>query len=263
MPESALPRDYRRQTHDSLPSTNASAFAAARDGESSGLWVTAGMQTEGRGRRGRAWVTQRGNLAASLLLIDPSPAAVAPTISFVAGVALHQAVIDLAGPMAVERLKLKWPNDLLVDRLKVAGVSVDGDKLADGRFAVVVGWGVNCVSHPEAGVVHPAGDLAGCGIPLDAESLFGRLAARMADEIVRWDRGSGFGAIRSAWLTRSAGIGEAIRVNLPGRSVDGQFQELDALGRLVLARPDGTRETFSAGDVFFPRGEGQPVGRIS
>jgi BirA family biotin operon repressor/biotin-[acetyl-CoA-carboxylase] ligase len=85
----------------------------------------------------------------------------------------------------------------------------------------------------------------------------------MADEIVRWDRGSGFGAIRSAWLTRSAGIGEAIRVNLPGRSVDGQFQELDALGRLVLARPDGTRETFSAGDVFFPRGEGQPVGRIS
>jgi BirA family biotin operon repressor/biotin-[acetyl-CoA-carboxylase] ligase len=256
----ALPPGYRRQAFDSLPSTNTYAFAAARDGEPSGLWVTAALQTEGRGRRGRSWVTERGNLAASLLLIDSSPMDVAPTISFVAGVALHQAVVDLSGPMVVERLALKWPNDLLLDDLKVGGISVDGEKLPDGRFVVVIGWGVNCVDHPTNHVVHEAGDFASCGIVLGAEDLFARLSERMAEEIERWNRGKGFGSIRKAWLSRSAGIGEPIRVNLPDRAIDGEFEALDEGGRLVLIRNDGVREVISAGEIFFGRREGQTVG---
>jgi len=249
----ALPAGFRREAFASLPSTNSAALASARSGAASGLWVTAAEQTAGRGRRGRPWQSGRGNLAASLLLVDPAPPATVATISFVAGVALHQAVVDLAGPAAADRLKLKWPNDLLLDRLKVAGISVEGDKLASGELAVVIGVGVNCRSHPESGTTHPASDLAARGLSVEAEALFERLAAGMAEELLGWDRGNNFAATRSAWLARSLGLGEPIRVNLTARTIDGRFDTLDAEGRLVVTRSDGARELITAGDVFFGR----------
>ena len=245
-----LPGGYRREHHDSLPSTNARALAAARAGEPGGLWVTAGRQTEGKGRRGRGWETEMGNLAASLLLIDPAPPEIAATISFVTALALHQAVLDVAGPAVAERLALKWPNDLLLDRLKVAGILIEGERLPSGQFAVIVGIGVNCISHPEVTGGHAAGDFAGRGLPLDAETLFDRLAIRMAVELPVWDRGNGFTVIREAWLARAVGVGEPVRVNLAAGSIDGRFEALDDAGRLVLLRGDGRRETVGAGDVF-------------
>jgi BirA family biotin operon repressor/biotin-[acetyl-CoA-carboxylase] ligase len=246
----ALPPGFRYQSHQSLPSTSAKAFELARAGEASGLWITAAEQTAGKGRRGRSWMTGGGNLAASLLLVDPAPPAVAATISFVAGVALYQAVVDVAGPALAERVALKWPNDLLLDRQKVAGILVEGEKLAGDRFAVVVGVGVNCVAHPEIAGAVVVTDFAARGIAMEAEALFARLMHRMAEEIVRWNAGNGFAAIRAAWLVRCSGLGEAIRVNLAGRIVDGRFEDLDDNGRLVLVRTSGARETFSAGDVF-------------
>jgi BirA family transcriptional regulator, biotin operon repressor / biotin---[acetyl-CoA-carboxylase] ligase len=249
----ALPAGYRREAFASLPSTNGAALAGARSGAASGLWVTAAEQTAGRGRRGRPWQSGPGNLAASLLLVDPAPPATVATISFVAGVALHQAVVDLAGPAAADRLKLKWPNDLLLDRLKVAGISVEGDKLVTGKLALVIGIGVNCRSHPENGTTHPASDFAARGLPVEAEALFERLAARLAEELMRWDQGSNFAKIRGAWLVRSLGLGEPIRVNLTARTIDGRFDTLDEEGRLVVTRNDGARELITAGDVFFGR----------
>jgi BirA family transcriptional regulator, biotin operon repressor / biotin---[acetyl-CoA-carboxylase] ligase len=246
-----LPAGFRREAFESLPSTNSTAFASARDDAATGLWVTAAIQTAGRGRRGRPWESGPGNLAASLLLIDPAPAELVATISFVAGVALHQAVVDLAGPAVADRLRLKWPNDLLLDRMKVAGISVEGDKLASGKLAVVIGVGVNCRTHPETGTIHTASDFGARGVPLEAEALFLRLATRMAEELSRWDRGGNFAATRRAWLARSLGLGEPIRVNLAARTIDGRFDTLDEEGRLVLTRNDGARETISAGDVFF------------
>jgi BirA family biotin operon repressor/biotin-[acetyl-CoA-carboxylase] ligase len=247
----ALPIGFRHEAHDTLPSTSAETFARARAGDPGNLWITAREQSAGRGRRGRAWTTGAGNVAASLLLIDPAPTAVAATVSFVAGVTLHQAVIDVAGPSLADRLALKWPNDLLLDREKVSGILIEGEKLPGNRFAVVIGIGVNCVSHPEITGAYPATDFAARNIAIDAEALFRHLAIRMEAELTRWDRGAGFAAIRSAWLARSGGLGEPIRVNLPDRTVDGRFADLDDAGRLILVRADGQRETISAGDVFF------------
>ncbi|MEJ0096961.1 MAG: biotin--[acetyl-CoA-carboxylase] ligase [Bauldia sp.] len=245
-----LPSGFRHEPHASLPSTSAAAFERARAGEASGLWVTAAEQTAGKGRRGRSWTTGAGNLAASLLLIDPAPPTVAATISFVAGLALHQAAVDVGGPAIAERLSLKWPNDLLLDRQKVAGILVEGEKLVGDRFAVVVGVGVNCTSHPEIAGAYLATDFRARGVAMEADALFARLAHRMVEEITRWNAGSGFAAIRAAWLTRCSGLGEPIRVNLAGREVDGRFEALDDAGRLVLVHATGARETFSAGDVF-------------
>lgn len=247
---SPLPVGHRREHHESLTSTNAHALAAARLGEGGGLWITAGEQTAGRGRRGRGWTTGAGNLAASLLLIDPAPRAIAATISFVAAVAVHQATVDVAGPAVAERLALKWPNDMLLDRTKVAGILVEGEVLPSGAFAVVIGIGVNCVSHPDETGGQAAGDFRERGLPVDAEALFSRLAFRMDEEIGRWDRGHDFPTVRAAWLARAVGIGEPIRVNLAGGSVTGHFEALDEAGQLILLRDDGRRQSIGAGDVF-------------
>jgi BirA family biotin operon repressor/biotin-[acetyl-CoA-carboxylase] ligase len=250
----ALPTGFRRRRYDSLLSTNSEALALARAGESGNLWVTAREQSEGRGRRGRAWTTGSGNLAASLMLIDAAPTTMVATISFVAAVALHQAVMDIAGPALADRLSLKWPNDLVLDKHKIAGILVEGEVLPSGAFAVVVGVGVNCVSHPETTAPLPASDLRERGVHTDPEALFSRLAVRMSDEIIRWEHGEDFPATRGAWLTRSWGVGAGIRINAGGRIVEGRFENLDVCGRLVLVKADGTREIFSAGDLFFPGG---------
>lgn len=249
-----LPEGYRRAAFDTLGSTNAEARARARAGDPGRLWVTARVQSAGYGRRGRGWSTDAGNLAASVLLLDPASPEACATLAFVAGVALHQAAVDLLGPATTDRLRLKWPNDLLLDGLKVAGILIEGEKLAAGGFAVVVGCGVNCSAHPELSGPVPATDFAAQGLPVAVEDMFGALARAMASEITIWDRGSGFPAIRSAWLARCTGIGQTIRVNLPGRSFEGRFDTLDAEGRLVVAHPGGSREAISTGDVFFAVG---------
>ncbi len=252
MPDPTLPEGYRRLAFERLGSTNIEAMARARAGDPGKLWVTTQEQTEGRGRRGRVWRSGKGNHHASLLLIDPvASREIAATLSFAAGVALHRALTDLAGPNAGKRLKLKWPNDLLCDGQKVAGLLVEGEALSSGHFAVVTGIGVNCVDHPEIEALYPAGDLAALGIHVDAEQLFLRLANTFDEEIALWDAGRGFTATRKRWVDRALGFGGPIRVNLSDRTIHGQLESLDPGGRLVVIADDGRRETISAGDVFF------------
>jgi BirA family biotin operon repressor/biotin-[acetyl-CoA-carboxylase] ligase len=146
---------------------------------------------------------------------------------------------------------LKWPNDLVVRGRKVAGILVEAEDLPSHVLAVVVGIGVNCRSHPPIEAAYPPADLAGLGFEVDAEALFDRLAVRMAEGILRWERGSGFAEIRRRWLACCLGFGGPIKVILPGRTIAGRFEALDAMGRIVVACADGSRETVSAGDVFF------------
>src|SRR5262249_23629392 len=128
--------------------TNAEALAHAAAGERGPLFIVAERQTAGRGRRGRAWASEVGNLYATLLVVDPAPPVASPQVCFVAALALHDAVLDACAGLAPARLKLKWPNDLLLDQAKVAGILVEGMTLAGGEIAVAIGTGVNCVQHP-------------------------------------------------------------------------------------------------------------------
>ena len=118
---------------------------------------------------------------------------------------------------------------------------------------MVIGIGANCRSHPEGDTLYAATDLLSAGAAVESTALFERLAVNLAAELDRWDRGRGFAAIRAAWLARAIGVGEAITVNLADRAVAGRFDALDGDGRLVLALPDGARQTISAGDLFFAR----------
>ncbi len=240
---------YSIERHDAIGSTNDRASELARDGLDR-IWVTADRQTGGRGRSGRAWSSPSGNLYASLGLIDPCASAVAPQLGFVAGVALHAAVDSATGAGA--RLRLKWPNDLLLDGAKLSGLLVEGGRDAEGRLVVAIGLGVNCVAHP-VDTPYPATSLAAAGLSNDASDLFGALRRELASRLSRWDRGAGFSAIRAEWLDRAHGIGAPVRVRRPGGDLSGVFRDIDAEGRLLLASGSEIL-VIEAGDVFFGSG---------
>jgi BirA family biotin operon repressor/biotin-[acetyl-CoA-carboxylase] ligase len=228
--------------HDVLDSTNAEAFRLARADERGPFWVTARSQTAGRGRRGRTWISEPGNLYASLLLNEPSPPDRAAQLSFVAALALHDAVGALVGAGA--RLMLKWPNDLLYESAKVAGILVEGE-----GSVVVVGIGVNCAQHP-GHTRYPAANLHACGACVSPEDLFTQLSGRMSQRVEQWDRGGGFHTVRTEWLERAFGLGQEIMVATAERELGGVFENLDETGRLILRLPNGQCEAVAAGEVF-------------
>ena len=229
---------------DTIGSTNAEALSRARAGERGPLWITARAQTAGRGRRGRTWVSEPGNLYATLLLTDPAPPERAAQLSFVAALAAHDAVATCA-PALAARLGFKWPNDVLLDGAKLAGILIEAE--GTRPLLVAVGIGVNCRHHP-AETDYPATDLAAAGAAVTAEDLFGALSVAMARRLREWD--TGFASIRAAWLARAGGLGGELTARLGARNLTGRFETLDEAGRLVLRLPDGAVETIAAGEVF-------------
>jgi BirA family biotin operon repressor/biotin-[acetyl-CoA-carboxylase] ligase len=240
--------------HEVLLSTNTEALALAKQGEQGPLWVTAGRQTAGRGRRGRTWASEAGNLHASLLLSDPSPPEHWPELSLVAALAIHDAVTETA-PALRERLAIKWPNDLLLAGVKFAGILVEGEGGEPG--VVAVGIGINCVSHP-AETDFPATDLKAAGVDVSAETLFAALSVKMMGRLAQWNEGEHFSTIRADWLARAGGVGETVRVRVGEEDFTGTFESLDEAGRLVLGLRDGSKKIITAGDVVELRSSASP-----
>jgi BirA family biotin operon repressor/biotin-[acetyl-CoA-carboxylase] ligase len=244
----------RLVSHELVPSTNAEALTLARQGELGPVWVTAERQSAGRGRRGRTWTSSRGNLFATLLLTDPAPAEHWPELSFVAALAIHDAVVEAAASLKPQ-LAIKWPNDLLLGGKKFAGILIEAETAPEGASAVAVGIGINCRNHP-AKTDYPATDLATAGASVTAAAMFRVLSAKMVGRLAQWNRGEHFATIRTDWVARAAGIGETMRVRLADREIVGRFETLDESGRLVLELPDGGHEAVVAGDVIEIAGPG-------
>jgi BirA family transcriptional regulator, biotin operon repressor / biotin---[acetyl-CoA-carboxylase] ligase len=218
----------------------------ARSGDPGRLWITAGRQSGGRGRNGRIWTSEPGNLFTSLLLIDPAPPARAAELGFVTSLALALALRDILG--GDPALKIKWPNDILFDGAKLAGVLLESVALPHG-LACVAGIGVNCASHPD-GTLYPATDLsAAAGRDIAPRIVLEALARTMAQQLDVWLQGPGFAAIRAGWMALAAGLGSPIRVARTNETIEGVFETIDAMGRLVLRQPAGER-LIDAGDVF-------------
>jgi len=242
-------------SQEELSSTNSEALSLARRGERGPLWVTAERQSAGRGRRGRTWISQKGNLFATLLLTDPAPAEHWPELSFVAALAIHDAVAEVA-PAVKPQLAIKWPNDLLLSAAKFAGVLIEGESGGE-TGAVAVGIGVNCMNHP-AGTDFLATDLSAAGVNVTPGALFAALSAKMLGRLAQWNEGEHFSTIRADWLSRAAGVGETIRVRMADRELVGQFEGIDEAGHLVLELSDGGKQTVAAGDVVALEPSGSP-----
>ncbi len=250
----ARAQNYRVEAFDSIGSTNAEALERARAGERGPLWLVTDLQTAGRGRRQREWISPRGNLAATIVeTLDVQPP-VAATLGFAAGLSLEAALqtVSMEHRMrsgASVQFLLKWPNDVLADGKKLSGILLEAETIG-GDLAVAVGMGTNVISAPE-GTPYPATSLAALGITAGAGDLFMALSDAWAEFRGIWDNGRGFGEIRSRWLDRAAGLGEAVSIQSSGTSVEGIFETIDETGCLIIAGHDGKRTPIAAGDVHF------------
>ena len=232
-------------------------MARARDGERGPIWFVTSEQTARRGRRHRPWIAPRGNLASSILeVIDGSPA-VAATLGFAAGLALEAALQKVSIEASIRsagsddmKFSLKWPNDVLAGRQKLAGILLEAEVVADNRLAVVVGIGTNVVAAPE-GTPTPATSLASLGVNIGAEELFATLSDSWAEFRGLWDNGGGFGEIRRLWLERAAGLGQPVTIQSGGSTVEGTFDTIDESGCMIIRTSAGRRVPISAGDVYF------------
>jgi len=261
----ALLAGYRVEGHATVSSTNALALERAQAGDLGDLWVCALKQESGRGRRGRIWETPAGNLAATLLVVGSYEPKTAATFGFVAGLSLADA-LEAAAPDAriavgvdgsdgehdahAARFRLKWPNDVLADGAKLSGILLESTVLTDGRFAVVVGIGVNVVAHP-TDLPYPATSLHAMGSDISAEALFTALSAAWARNVAIWDHGRGLAAIRERWLRRAAGLGGEVTVRLDGAVLRGTFDTIDEDCRFVIRDAEGRLTRITAGEVHF------------
>ena len=244
-----LPRGYRLVFHETIDSTNAEALRLASAGEEGGLWVWADTQQAGRGRSGRSWTSPRGNLHASLLLRPRVPLVTALQLSLLAGVAAHDAVSALAaGAGAAPVLRLKWPNDILLNGAKFGGVLIESRAGADKDApAVIIGIGLN-LAHAPADLARPVASLADAGVAAGPAQALAALAWAMAEWIAQWRNGTGFESIRGAWLERAKPLGGPLSVRLGAELVTGTFLGIDGMGALRLKTEAGERR-ITAGDV--------------
>ena len=256
---------YRLAGFDSIGSTNTEALAAASAGDPGGIWFAARQQTEGRGRRGRPWESPYGNLAASLLIVPDADPAVAATLGFVAGVALNRALSRILPTGLVKvgidgadgesngshaRIALKWPNDVLADGAKLAGILLEAQKRPDGRHAIVIGIGVNVVAAPQ-GLPYPAVSLIDLGVSRDAGEVLEALSDAWVESFSLWRDGQGIADVLRLWRGSAAGIGAPVAVSRTEGVVRGVFETIDEAGRLIVRADDQTRIAITAGDVHF------------
>lgn len=237
------PEGVARVVLEEVDSTSAEAARRAPDAPT---WFLAHRQTAARGRRGRAWAMPTGNFAASLAWRPAeSPAAMALR-SFAASLALRDALADLG----VEGIALKWPNDVLVEGGKVAGILLE----SPAAGLLVLGIGVNLAAAPEPSALEPGATppisvLEATGMRVSPETMLDRLApafaAREAQLAVH-----GFAPVRVDWLAHAARLGQRIVARTMTETLTGTFDDVDAAGHLVLGTEAGPCR-IAAADVFF------------
>jgi BirA family biotin operon repressor/biotin-[acetyl-CoA-carboxylase] ligase len=240
---------FRSVTLEEVDSTNSEAFARARAGEGGPLWIAARRQTRGRGRSGRGWTSPEGNLYASLLQRLVCSPAVVHQLSLVAGVAVVEAIAEVAGGRELRGLRLKWPNDVLIGDAKCAGILAESQ--IGGRepeVIAVIGVGVNLVSHP-AGLERATTDLASHGVDVPPQAMLDALAPGMERWLAAWDGGRGFARVRAGWLGHGGRVGETLSVHTGSDRIAGTFVDLDADGALVMQDGAGARRRVTFGDV--------------
>ncbi|WP_170167006.1 biotin--[acetyl-CoA-carboxylase] ligase [Paracoccus methylarcula] len=248
------PEGVARHILERVDSTNAEAFRLAPR-LSGPAWIMAHRQEAGRGRRGRPWADPPGNFAATLVLHPDGSPADAARLSFVAALALHDALTGLCGPQL--NIALKWPNDLLLNGGKLSGILLESAGAGKQMNALAIGIGVNLANAPDREAVEehatrPVSLKGETGLVIAPEELLDALAPAF-DQWWRQMRGHGFAPIRQAWLARAAKLGETIIARVGTTRTEGRFDGIDDSGALILTTPRG-RQAIPAAEIYFSGG---------
>ena len=238
---------FRVEAVEEIDSTNTALKLRAEAGAEDGLVLRADRQTAGRGRRGRPWISEPGNLLVSFLLRPAKGPAEAATLGFVAAMAVG----NLLRPLVKVPVTLKWPNDVLLDGSKISGILLESGGIVGGKVDwLVLGIGLNLKHHPE-GTLYPTTDVVAAGGPaLPPAQALDLLLAEFQPLYARWLTG-GFAALRDDWLSQGTPPGTRIIAKLPGEEVTGSFAGIEADGTLLLAAEGGATRRIAAGDIFF------------
>ncbi|MDG1286840.1 MAG: biotin--[acetyl-CoA-carboxylase] ligase [Rickettsiales bacterium] len=243
--------DYHLLTYQQLDSTNEEARRLAEGGGAHGAFIWTHAQSGGRGRRGRDWISQKGNLFVSALLSPDCEFGQFPQLSFVAAAAAHASVAPL---LPDSDLKLKWPNDLLLEGEKLAGLLLESFETIDEETGelkrwAVVGLGMNIENAP-AGMDLPATCLKHAGVDLISAKI---VLSRFIHHFIEWYQlwqDHGFEPIRKYWMNHSLHKGQQVEVLVGEQFYSGKFVGLDETGNLLL-KPKGAKEiSLSAGEVL-------------
>ncbi|MFC2967238.1 biotin--[acetyl-CoA-carboxylase] ligase [Acidimangrovimonas pyrenivorans] len=215
-------------------------------------WILAHEQTAARGRRGRAWSMPKGNFAATLVMRPTERPEQVALRSFVAALALDDAFAAASG--RPQSFALKWPNDVLLNGGKVAGILLESAGQGGAVSHLAIGIGINLVAAPgadqvEPGALRPVSLLSETGAMVTPEEFLDLLAPAYAAREAQF-RTYGFEPIRTAWLARAARLGERIVARTTSESHEGTFETVDAAGNLVLNTAQG-RRAIPAAEVFF------------
>lgn len=240
-----------RHIFESLDSTNAHALRQAPQTPGP-AWFLAHEQTAGKGRRARPWASPRGNFYGTLLLHPTEPAAEVALRSFAASLALRDALVGLTG--LGQAISLKWPNDVLFNGGKLAGILLESTSQGPGVAHLAIGIGVNLIGAPdpsmvEPNAVRPVSLLQETGLRITPETFLTHLAAALAGWEARFTS-EGFAPLRAAWLSSAARLGEVIQARTGATTRIGTFETIDAAGNLILITAEG-REAIPAAEVFF------------
>jgi BirA family transcriptional regulator, biotin operon repressor / biotin---[acetyl-CoA-carboxylase] ligase len=234
---------------DETASTNADILRRLQSGEpiEEGSWLVANRQISGRGRQGRIWEMEEGNFAGSTVIHHRDDDPPAQGLSLVAGISVYTAVASVLSDTSL--LQLKWPNDLLLDGAKLAGILLERQGLS-----VVIGIGVNLVSSPDLPDRHTVA-LNGHGTKINRNEFANRLFYAMEKDVKIW-RERGFAAVREHWLKLAHPIGTSLTVNEAGRMAIGGFAGLADDGALLLHESGGSVRTYYAGDTTLAENTG-------
>lgn len=233
---------WYRETTSTMDAARTRAAAGEKD-----IWVSAERQTAGRGTRGRTWQSPDGNLYATWVSAFALPLQFVTQAHICAGCAVHVALTELAGALAPS-LRLKWPNDILLDGVKVAGLLIERPQECDGTF--LLGIGVNCAAVPD-GIGRRATSLTEHGIRVPARDVLIAIDAALpawlnaASLCVAFERASSYFEAHAAFL----GHPITVRDRSGGLIAEGEFCGLDPNGLALVRTADGARRALSAGEI--------------
>ena len=249
MPESWIYKKFTIQSYETLESTNSLAFELAKSGIiNHNHVIEAKTQTKGKGRYGRKWHSSAGNLYFSLLLKPNKDIYFSSLLSFVGVTAMGQAIVEVVNNKHCD-ISYKWPNDILINNKKTAGLLLESDCHKNKTNFVIIGIGVNITTNPE-NTLYPATSINNefqCQI--GPKTLLTTFLDQFETLYQNW-LNFGFTATRNLWLKNASNLNKEINVNLPNEQLKGIFKDLDHNGNLILELKDKTIKQISSGEVF-------------